>query len=202
MITEFHEELIRAGLSNHIQTAFLNGKYHSDWLLVQQAQHYGIPTRFMDWTINWEVALFFAVSNSSDDTYDGQFWIYIVQPEQLEIDDSGATYYDSDPFEFSESIFLNASGFLSDEYLSKIAMRRVARQNGRFQIQPYTLLNTPLEENPIHQPYLHKIVIPKEVKENLRNELAEINFTNENLYILIEPKIEEIKDKLRIKFNV
>lgn len=202
IVKEFHDELLKNGLSKSIQTGFLGGKFHSGWLLLQQAQHYGIPTRFMDWTPNWETALFFAVSNPKDDIYDGQFWIYFVQREQLHVDGSSATYYDSDPYEFQDSIFLNASGFLSDDYLSKIAMRRVARQNGRFLIQPYHLLNTPLESNPEHSIHLHKILIPKSAKAAIREELKQLGYTNNNLYVIDEPLIEQIKTELREKYSV
>ena len=137
IVTDFHTELSQAGLTKRIQKGFLNAQFHSDWLLIQQAQHYRVPTRFMDWTIDWEVALFFAVSNPDDDGYDGHFWIYIVQPEMFVADNNESQYLHNDPFEFEETIFLNSSDFLSDEYLSKIAQRRKSRQNGRFCIQSH-----------------------------------------------------------------
>ena len=202
LINDFHQMLVKYNLSNHIQSGFLKGKFHSDWLLIQQAQHYGIPTRFMDWTINWEVALFFAVANPADDDYDADFWIYIVQPEDLELDNHLTTYYDFSPYSFDKSIFLNAAGYLSDDYLSKIAMRRVARQNGRFFIQPYNLLSVPLEENASHQKYLHRVTIPREIKEDLRSELSRFNYTSEGMYIITEPLIENIKYDLRKKYGV
>lgn len=202
LVIEFNDLLVNNNLSKHIQGQFLNGKFHSDWLLLLQAQHYGIPTRFMDWTANWEVALFFAVSNPADDIYDADFWIYIVPPGLLEVDNSKSTYYNFDPYEFDKSIFLNASGYLSDDYLSKIAMRRIARQNGRFLIQPYPLLNTALENNAEHSPNLHRITIPKDIKKQLREELSADGYTNENLYIVDEPFIENIKRELRGKYGV
>ena len=115
IINEFHETLVKNNISKHLQTGFLNGKFHSEWLLIEQAQHYGIPTRFMDWTINWEVALFFAVSNPNDDIFDADFWIYIVQPEQREVDNHESIYYNFNPLEYEETKFLNAAGYLSDD---------------------------------------------------------------------------------------
>ena len=78
IVREFHRELDKSCRGDRIQAGFLNGRYHSDWLLIQQAQHYELPTRFMDWTIKCEIALFFAVSNPEHDEFNGEFWIYLV----------------------------------------------------------------------------------------------------------------------------
>ncbi len=202
MVQDFNDELAACGLSKSLQGKFLNQEYHSDWLLLQQSQHYGIPTRFMDWTINWEIALFFAVCNPKDDGYDGQFWIYTVHPDKLYIDNSSSTYLTVDPFEFNQSIFLNSSGFLSDGYLDKIAERRKTRQNGRFCIQPYDRIFTPLEEQAEHKPNLTKITIPKALKKSIREELAADYFTAETLYVNEDSKIDAIVKMLRSKYGV
>lgn len=202
IITEFHEEINRAGLSKVIQKGFLNGNFHSDWLLLQQAQHFGVPTRFMDWTIDWEVALFFAVSNPADDDYDGHFWIYIVPPEIFVADNNESTYLSIDPFEFDKTIFLNPSDFLSDEYLSKIAQRRKSRQNGRFCIQQYEVTAIPLEEQEQHSENLHKVIIPNCLKKKIRENLADNNITNETLYVEEEANVKAIIIKLRKKYGV
>lgn len=202
IVTDFHEGLTQAGLTKHIQSGFLSGQFHSDWLLIQQAQHYRVPTRFMDWTIDWEVALFFAVSNPDDDNYDGHFWIYIVQPEMFVADNNKSPYLHEDPFEFKETIFLNSSNFLSEEYLSKIAQRRKFRQNGRFCIQVHELSIKDLESQDMHKGNLYPIVIPHNLKKKIREELAEKNITNESLYVEEEPEINAIVSTVRQKHGV
>lgn len=52
---------------------------HLSWLGV--AQHYGIPTRFLDWTSNPAIALYFTVASTSDE--DGAF--YILNPLNLNL---------------------------------------------------------------------------------------------------------------------
>ena len=202
IVTDFHNELTSAGLTKHIQDGFLNGEFHSDWLLIQQAQHYRVPTRFMDWTIDWEVALFFAVSNPDDDNYDGHFWIYIVQPEMFVADNNRSPYLHNDPFEFNQTIFLNSSDFLSEEYLTKIAQRRKFRQNGRFCIQPYDKSVYDLDSQEIHKPNLYPVIIPNYLKKNIREELADKGITNETLYVEEEQNINNIINKLRQKYGV
>ncbi|MGI4727799.1 MAG: FRG domain-containing protein [Janthinobacterium lividum] len=202
LVTDFNTELTKKGFSESLQGSFLNSAFHTEWLLLQQSQHYRVPTRFMDWTIDWEVALFFAVSNAADDDYDGQFWIYIVPPGNLTIDESNSKYLDFDPFTFDRTIFLNSSGYLGEGYLDKIAERRKSRQNGRFCIQPYDKIFTPLEEQDEHKSHLTKIIIPKELKKIIREELAELNYTNESLYVNEDGAMNTIVKDLRQRYNV
>ena len=51
MVQEFHDELVKHGKTKRLQQGFLHGHHHSNWLLIQQAQHYELPTRFMDCNI-------------------------------------------------------------------------------------------------------------------------------------------------------
>lgn len=204
IVTEFNKELVENGHSKSLQGKFLKSEFHNEWLLLQQSQHYGIPTRFMDWTIDWEVALFFAVSNPEDDDFDGQFWIYVVPKDKRAIDDYEYPdcHLNSDPFSYKPTIFLNSSGFLSGDYLNQIGERRKARQHGRFCIQPYEKLFIPLEDQDEHKPHLSKIIIPRHLKKPLREELAQMNITNESLYVEENATINDIIKKLRSKYNV
>ena len=202
IVEDFHNELTKAGLTKHIQKGFLNEKFHSDWLFIQQAQHYRVPTRFMDWTIDWEVALFFSVSNPDDDDYDGHLWIYNVPSEMFVADNNESRYLHNDPFEFQETFFLNSSDFFSESYLTRIAQRRKFRQNGRFCIQSYDNSIYELDEQQSHKSNLFPIVIPYFLKKKIREELAVKNITNETLYVEEDADINAIVSNLRQKYDV
>ena len=50
----------------------------SDWDVYMIAQHYGLPTRLLDWTSNPYVALFHATQNSDKLCKDGEIW-YVLR---------------------------------------------------------------------------------------------------------------------------
>ena len=195
MVTDFYDYMRKEDLLDAISEGLNKRKFEKDWLLIQQAQHYGLPTRFLDWSGKWEAALCFAVADERDDNCQGQFWIYLV-PDDRWISDEYSNYLDEDPFEFDKTIFLNSSMTFSENALIQIAQRRKGTQMGRFYIQPYSKLIIPLEEQNEHIPFLHKIIIPAKSKKRIREDLASEGITKDAL--LVNEPIHQ-KDKVRYK---
>lgn len=180
---DFFQLLKEKGIIDSISEGQKGKNFELEWLLLQQAQHYELPTRFMDWSGKWETALCFAVADEFDDCCDGQFWIYFV-PEKIWISDSGqSNYLEESPFEYEQTIFLNSAYTFSKNALIQIAMRRKGTQNGKFCVQPYSRVIIPLEEQDEHRRCLHKIIIPAKYKKSIREELKSRGITKEALYV-------------------
>ena len=77
--------------SNHL-LSYVQHRPLTPWEELAIAQHHGLPTRFMDWTTNPLVALYFAVRNTDGRTPDSAVYVLISQPKRyadLKRDQSG-----------------------------------------------------------------------------------------------------------------
>lgn len=184
IISEFYVKIETQGLIDMISLGPSRFTHESKWLLIQQAQHYRLPTRFMDWTKSWEVALYFAVSDEKDDFFDGQFWIYIIPPEFMVSANGEHGYFEKDPYEFEKTIFLNPAIYYSENAQKQIAVRRKGTQKGMFCVQPYSKVIIPLEVQSEHYKNLHKIIIPSKFKKTIREELKILGITIDAIYVL------------------
>jgi hypothetical protein len=61
--------------------AHLNGPRTNDWAMLFDMQHYGIPTRLLDWTDVLGVAVAFALYEANDDSGDSS--IHVLDPIRL-----------------------------------------------------------------------------------------------------------------------
>lgn len=177
--------------------------HQNEWALLSQAQHYGIPTRLMDWTLNAEVGLYFAVDNEKFDDQDGQYWVIYVPQEKILIDGNPAKgYYHSNIDEINGTLFINPSFYQSENSQEAIAETRRARQHGKFTIQDYEKCIVGMDEQPeFNQDYfnhpetvIEKYLIPAEFKPQLRLDLISMGFHGEFLYANDDAEINKVRD--------
>jgi hypothetical protein len=67
--------------SNHLLT-HVQHRPQTAWEELAIAQHHGLPTRFMDWTTNPLVALYFAVRNTGKGERDSAVYVLISNPKR------------------------------------------------------------------------------------------------------------------------
>lgn len=149
----------------------------SSWQWLAIAQHNGMPTRLMDWTLNPLVALYFATRSDFDsksavyvNDFDRDRWIHGDEMAYNQIEGKHA-----DPFKLGTNFYF-APSYIDD---------RIAAQEGMFSIQPDPTVPFP-EEN------LTKLIIDCEVRREIRFTLMKYGFTPRTMF----PGITGIAEKL------
>jgi hypothetical protein len=165
------------------------------WLFL--AQHYGLPTRLLDWSENPLVAAYFAVVHDQDN--DGCIWA--LWPTRLNrvFDTATGLVQMRDPVikKIAEGAFTGIKPKERAEVLAidgqEIDLRMLA-QMGRFTLHSDS---TPLEQKTYNAEWLRRFIIPKEAKTTIRNQLSAFGVQLPNLFPDLGHLAEDLKRRLR-----
>lgn len=194
---------------NYLHKIFLHQQprsYQNDWAWLMQAQHYGIPTRMLDWTLKPEVALYFAVDNPDLDNVDGQFLVMYYPLFSIKTESyQNHQFYDIHPKDITDTWFMNPSFYAERDYDNNTAETRRARQHGKFSMQTYQNSLLGLDEqadfdkpwNETFEPVIEKYIVPAAFKSQLRLDLISKGWHGEFLYANEDDTINEIRDKCK-----
>ncbi len=156
--------------NDHISSHQINKQDELEVLSL--AQHYGLPTRLLDWTSNPLAALFFSLQGIGEDEKDGEVavWAYCIQENDrrvLNLDDVQR-----------EKPFDTTSTFI---FKPKTVSKRVMVQAGWFTLHSCNAKKgfIPLNQDKDFNDELAKILIPKKVADDLRKKLdiLHVNFS-------------------------
>ncbi len=166
---------------------------HFGWLFL--AQHYGLPTRLLDWTENPLVAAYFAVERPDDDD-DGCIWGLSPSALNANFDGSYGLVQIRDPrvAELAEGAF---KGDQSPEATVALDGQeidpRMLAQMSRFTLHSN---RDPLDLMPDCANWLRRYIIPKDAKATIRKQLPAFGIRRSNLF----PDLVNLATELKSSF--
>jgi hypothetical protein len=162
------------------------------WLFL--AQHYGLPTRLLDWTENPLVALYFAVEGQKEKDRDGCVWA--LWPAKLNkwFGTGGLVQIrDAEVQKIAKAAFVPHTD--CDDAIVAIDGREIDQrmlvQCGRFTLHSY---HTGIEQLPNSPAWLHKYIVPKQHKQKIRMQLASLGIRQSNLFPDLANLAAELRD--------
>ena len=163
---------------------------YSDWLEVAAlAQHYGIPTRLLDWTTDPLVALYFAVEDEEKDADDAAIWML----------------HRGNCFEISESeIQLILPRYKGNPFIAAQSGLMTAYVGGKPADRPFDDIVSELVGSSVMYRadkdlfVMGRLIIPAEKKKEFRERLAKMGYTHRRIFPGFKGIVEEMKHPDRI----
>lgn len=177
-----------------------------EWLLT--AQHYGVPTRLLDWTQGPLVALFFAVENINVGDLEYPV-VWALNPSVLNLKGPFQRDNDEIPNLMEDNSFLHFCldeyyqlGRKREDYIYPLAIvgpqsnNRIKVQKGVFTLFPMNA--KPLEDMEEAERFLYKIIVNSEKKQDIRKQLFELGITYSNIY----PELEYVSKDILFEYSI
>ena len=178
-------ELFKAKTANnHKEELFVDSfsyqppNFTKDWYLLYQAQHLEVPTLLMDWSFEWQTAMFFA---AFDDNYlNDSGSLFILNTSNFE---RAQGVYTINPFEINNYRLINPT-LPAGEWVNYHALLRIGYQKGMFICCPISDCITPIDQRPELNDVLFKVEITPECKAEIIEKYStpqEVHETFKNL---------------------
>jgi hypothetical protein len=166
------------------------------WTVAFAMQHHGLPTRLLDWTHNFGVALYFALRDSEDSEDDVVIWV--LDPYELNKRSVGRDLL-MHPTQLSgdyRQFFIDRTAKPDGSVIAIVPLRhhpRVFSQQSGFTL--HADLKKPLED--LYPNCLKKILIPKEARHDAETFLRLAGITEFTLF----PDLDGLARLMRKKFE-
>lgn len=181
------QEILKEFKNKSIPHLGFNPKNDWDWLAL--AQHYGLPTRLLDWTDNPLAALWFCVSegptkDSNEKKLNGTVWLFRIFREFLADTDR------ENPFDEEGT----------KVFQPKHITNRIISQYGWFTVHKYMEKEkrfVPLEKNKTYKKQLYKMIVSKDIFSEIKIVLSNCGVNYHSLF----PDLDGLCKQLKWKHN-
>lgn len=182
--------------------------------IISLAQHYGLPTRALDWTYDYKVALYFAVKDAlKEDSEDCVLWAFNYK--LFENNYGVCKYYNETPKieiyrpEYNSNPNLNAQkglftfwsnktydNLLDDTSFDELIILELLKNDPTtkyYKIEGYEPF-----EIPENIKIFHKFIIPARLKIEILKELYYEGYTNEYIYPNYQGVVDSIRNEVKL----
>ncbi len=173
----------------------LQPRPRTDWEWLTVMQHYGVPTRLLDWTESPLVALYFVIAECR--ACDGALWV--LDPTQLNQHSGISPDYDRYIPSFGDETTNNyLPSSLRAEAMTRLDPIAVIGPRNTPRMQAQLGVFTVMHRDPIpvecvaNGKHIRKFRVPQSAKDNLRDELALLAIGKFQLF----PEVESLGDML------
>ncbi|MFM2226529.1 MAG: hypothetical protein RJA07_2731 [Bacteroidota bacterium] len=195
------EEIVKEEIGEiALRNVFNNLKYGKEWDLLFQAQHAGVKTTLVDFTVFIKVALFFAVQESEKiENSVAQLWVFMI-PEKNIFGDNANLKDDVflnylDPFNVSNDFIVSTSSYLDDIINRPFDLRR-NKQGGSFFVSNNESISIALNKRKDLEPFIYRFTIPQDKKKEIRKQLKDTGIDEAFLEIIKDEKLDAIAKKV------
>jgi|GEM_PF-3070167 len=158
ILNDFRQSLKQHGLFDCLNLSHVG--YNQDWQLWMIGQHYGLPTRLIDFSNDKYCALQFAVFDLKYFDKCGALFLYEnTHHPQVDIEEN---------FTFATNSFmLQAPSIHTESYIEQLSERRKLVQGSKFFYRPTDKIFTNVEVEKEHSDRITKIIIDSKYKIKL-----------------------------------
>lgn len=168
-----------------------------DWEIRIAAREYGLASSLMDWTLNLNIALEFAIYNFlSKQILSTSLWIL----DKLKFEKLSVSH---DCVLNSDDIF-TPTIIQYSQYSEESYFRRKSIQGGYFLKQPSQDIDLPLNLNPYYSEALTQIIIPENAVGNIWKNIARIYDLDKNVcanFNNSDKELDKICEGLNLKYK-